>query len=173
MRSLRAALLCTATQAAYARPAHTAPPPEVAGSAAVSSRRLSATADWSQRHGGCSAASADHIMLLYSYPILVGQRYGRCSAASAYCQLRPHSYSTTAECPNRPGISRPVVRRTPRVTSKRRSSSTCMPPPSRAEQSKEQRGSCGLTNDRIDGQERATPDGMHEGVCLSGVFFCS
>jgi hypothetical protein len=29
-------------------------------------------------------------------------------------------------------------------------------------------GSCRLTNDRIDGQERATPDGMHEGVCLSG-----
>ena len=43
----------------------------------------------------------------------------------------------------------------------------------RAEQrkhSKEQRGSCRLTNDQIDGQERATPDGMHEGVCLSGYF---
>ena len=71
MRSLRAALLCTATQAAYARPPHAAPPPEVAGSAAVSSRRLSATTDWPQRYGRCSAASAYHIRLKYSYPILV------------------------------------------------------------------------------------------------------
>ncbi len=38
-----------------------------------------------------------------------------------------------------------------------------------AEQSNARSSGKRLINDRIDGQERATPDGMHEGVCLSGL----
>ncbi len=39
-----------------------------------------------------------------------------------------------------------------------------------AEQSNARSSGKRLINDQIDGQERATPDGMHEGVCLDGLF---
>ncbi len=71
MRSLRANLLCTNYHTGGLRSPTTRCATEADGSAAVSSRRLSATTDWSQRYGRCSAASAQHIMLIYSYPILV------------------------------------------------------------------------------------------------------
>jgi hypothetical protein len=123
-----------------------------------------------QRYGRCSAASAYHIRLIYRYPILVGQRYGRCTAASAYYQLRPHSYSTTTECPNRPGINGPVVRHTPQLTSKRRSS-TCSR--RRAEQRKEQRKAVGSRT--IGSMGRSAPRQMActKGSASADFCFCS
>jgi hypothetical protein len=94
MRSLRAALLCTNCHTGSLRSPTTCC--ATAGSRRIGGGLVAAPVrngrSVGQRYGRCSAASAYHIMLLYSYHTLVGQRYGRCSAASAYHIMPLYSY---------------------------------------------------------------------------------